>query len=81
MAEERKITYAHAELAALMIKDKGLHEGLWHLQVQFGLSAVNAGPSDQEMNPTAVVPVLSIGLVSVTAPGPLVFDAALVNPL
>ena len=80
MAEERRITYTHSELAALMIKDRQLHEGLWMLQIQFGIAGVNAGPSNEQMNPTAIVPVLAIGLQSVDQLGPLVFDAAKVNP-
>lgn len=74
------VQYKHKELTELMLKDRGIHEGLWVLQIRFGLGAVNAGPSEDDVHPTAMVPVQGIGILRVDQPGPLVVDAAVVNP-
>ena len=80
MAEITQIQYKLHEVAGLMIKDRDLHEGLWMIQVTFGFAAINTGPTADEMFPTAMVPVQSIGLARVPDPGPLTVNAAIVNP-
>ena len=76
---ERTFTYAHRDLVALMLRDQGITSGLWHFQTYFGFAAINAGPPDGEMSPTAMVSVQSIGIKETEVAGPLVFDAAQIN--
>lgn len=80
MAEITQIQYKLREVAALMVKDQGLHEGLWMAQVVFGFAAINTGPNPDDLYPTAMVPVQSIGLTRVTETGPLTIDASVANP-
>ncbi|MFN2492569.1 MAG: hypothetical protein ABR501_06760 [Pyrinomonadaceae bacterium] len=62
MAEANLITYSFKELAELMVKDRGLNEGVWGVYIKFGINAANAGETDASLRPTALVPVLEIGL-------------------
>lgn len=81
MAEEvTRFTFSHKELVQVLIKHQGLHEGLWMLYVEFGLGAINAGPSDDELLPSAVVPVKTIGIQKGEKENNLTVDAAKVNP-
>ena len=61
MAEERYV-FTHKELVEKLVKAQGLHEGIWGLYVEFGLTGVNARPSPTERYPAAIVPVLKIGI-------------------
>lgn len=81
MAEITQIQYKLKEIAELMVKDRGLHEGLWMVQVVFGFAAINTGPNPDDLYPTAMVPVQSIGLARVTEVGPLTVDASIANPV
>ena len=68
------------ELAQLLIKECDLHEGLWSLSVEFAFSGINAGPDENNIMPSAIIGVQSVGLARADAEGPLVFDAAALNP-
>jgi len=71
--------YSFKELATLMVKDQGLHDGYWGLSVRFGISATNAGASDSDLRPTALVPIVEIGLQKFEEVNNLSVDAAEVN--
>lgn len=75
-----RYTFNHKELVETLIKKQGLHEGLWMIYVEFGLSAVNAGPSDEQLLPAAVVPIVKIGIQKGEKENSLTVDAAKVNP-
>jgi hypothetical protein len=68
--------YSHRELLALLIHHAGIEEGIWMLSVRFGFAATNAGPSDADLNPTAVASVLQIGLQKTDKLSSLAIDAA-----
>jgi hypothetical protein len=72
--------YSFKELAALMVRDQGIHEGCWGLAVRFGISATNAGVSDSDLRPTALVPIVEIGLQKFEEVNNLSVDASEVNP-
>lgn len=76
--------YPHKDLVTALVKDKGIHEGLWMLTVQFGLGAINVdveNPDDSSnVNPAAIVPVVSIGILKAETKNALTIDAAKVNP-
>lgn len=80
MAEANQILYSFKELATLMVKDRGIHAGLWGVYVRFGISAANAGVSDGDLKPTALVPIIEIGLQKFDQLNNLCVDAAEVNP-
>lgn len=80
MAETKQITFTHKEVVEALIKHAGFHEGRWALHVRFGLAASNIGPSEEAMNPAAVVPILELGLSKTDKITNLSVDAAEVNP-
>ena len=81
MAEATQITFKYTELVELMLKKQEIHEGIWGLFVNFGLSASNIGPSEANLSPAAIVGVLGIGLQKFDKESNLAVDAAKVNPL
>jgi hypothetical protein len=80
MAEAKLISYSFKELAALMVKDQGIHEGCWGIYARFGINAANAGPSEGDVRPTALVPILELGLQKFEELNNLSVDAAIENP-
>lgn len=82
MPEPSQYVFKHRELVEIMIKRAGVHEGKWMLLANFGLAAVNSGPNEDEIMPTAVVPLQSLGIqrAAPDSPKSLVVDAAEVNP-
>lgn len=77
-----RYTYNYKELAAMFVKNEGLHEGFWKIYAEFGIKAVNAGPSDDEIYPTAMIPLLKIGIQKSDNKNedPITVDASKVNP-
>jgi len=80
MADAKMITYSFKELAALMVKDQGIHEGYWGIYVRFGINAANAGPSETDVRPTALVPIHELGIQKFDELNNLSVDAAIENP-
>ena len=82
MPEASQYMFTHKELVELMVKKAGVHEGKWILSVTFGFGAVNGGPTPEQVMPTGVVGVQSIGIQKAQSdsPEPLTVDAAVVNP-
>ncbi len=80
MPEATQIIFKHKELAEILVKQQRIHEGIWGLYVRFGLGAQNVGVSDADLNPTAIIPVLEIGLQKFEKETNLSVDAAKVNP-
>jgi hypothetical protein len=79
MPESSMILYTFQELAELMVKHQGIHEGLWGIYLKFGIGAVNAADPSGQLIPTALVPVREIGLQKFDEPNNLAVDAAKVN--
>lgn len=80
MPEATQITFKHKELAEILVKQQGIHDGIWGLYVRFGLGAQNVGVSDADLNPTAIIPVLEIGLQKFEKETNISVDATKVNP-
>ncbi|MBI4774597.1 MAG: hypothetical protein HY788_10525 [Deltaproteobacteria bacterium] len=79
--EVKLITFDHKEVVEALIKQQDLHEGIWQLYVEFGITAANIGIGEkQQLSPSAIVPVQKIGLVRVENENPLSLDASAVNP-
>lgn len=80
MAEAIQYKFSHREIAEILIKQQGLHEGIWGLYVRFGLGASNVGESPAQIQPAAIIPVLEIGLQKFDQETGISVDAAKVNP-
>ena len=81
MAEASAYSFSFKELAETLIKKQHIHDGHWFIRVKFGISAANVGGiAGKPLLPTALVPVLEIGIGKVDAPNDLTVDASQVNP-
>ncbi len=81
MAEATRITFTYQEIAESLVKKQGIHEGLWGIFINFGLTAANLGISGTDtVMPTAIVPVQEIGIQKFDKPNSLTVDASVVNP-
>jgi len=80
MPESTTIMFTHKEVAEALVKVQGIHEGIWGVAIQFGLGATVAGPTQEEVLPSAIVPVMSIGIRKFDKENNLTVDAAVVNP-
>ena len=80
MAETSQIIFSHKEVVAALIKQQGIHEGIWGLWVKFGIQGANLGPGPTNLMPAAIVPLLEIGLQKFEEVTNLSVDAAEVNP-
>ena len=68
------------ELAALLVKQYDLHEGLYDLMLEFRIGVGSSGPTEAERLPSAMVSIGAVGLTRATQAGPTTVDAAEVNP-
>lgn len=80
MAEATQYTYKLKELTTLLLKNQGIHEGMWQILINFGLGAANVGANEADLAPAAIIPVLGIGIQRMPDKTPLTVDAAEVNP-
>lgn len=82
MAEMTQLLFSHKEVVTALVKEQGLHEGIWMLAVQFGMGASNVGQLDDgsDINPAAIIPLLKIGINRTDKLTNLSVDAAVVNP-
>ncbi len=82
MAEPRQIAFSYQEIAELLVKQQGIHEGLWGIFVEFGIGAANVSPTpDGAAVPTAIVPIQRMGIIKADQEIPgITVDAAVVNP-
>lgn len=80
MAHATQVIFSFKELAELLIKQQNIQEGLWGVYVKFGIAAGNAPGPTGELHPTAIVPVLEIGIQKFDESNSLTVDASIVNP-
>jgi hypothetical protein len=80
MPETKELLFKYPEIVEALLKQSDIHEGLWTLAVQFGLGATNAGPSAEDLKPSAIVSVLALGISRADKPTNLTVDASVVNP-
>lgn len=81
MAEPTQYLFSYKEVAEILIKHQGIHEGLWCVYFKFGINAANASFNSNEFLPTAIVPVLEMGIQKTEKDNNLSVDAAIVNPM
>ena len=80
MAEPSQIVFSYKEIAEALVKQQGLHEGIWGIFVKFGIRAVNIGENELDLKPTAILPIMELGLQKFEKENNLSVDAAKVNP-
>jgi hypothetical protein len=82
MAEITRVEFTNKDLAVLMLKEQGIHEGNWVIQAKFSFSAMNMGqnPDGTDAIPTGIVGIAGIGLELVPQALPFSINAAEVNP-
>jgi hypothetical protein len=69
----------HLELAEMLVKKNGIHEGIWSVVIEFQMAAVLAGPPDHYL-PSGMIGVSRVGIQKAPAVNNLSVDAAIVNP-
>lgn len=82
MPEATQIAFKFRELAEILVKHQGIHEGHWSIYTKFAINAANVSLNGSDHFPTALVPVIEMGLQreSDSEPGPLAVNAAELNP-
>jgi hypothetical protein len=80
MPEASQVTFSFKEIATALVKAQDLHEGIWGVFINFGIQANNIGPNENELRPTAMIPILTMGLMKFDKETNLSVDAAKVNP-
>jgi hypothetical protein len=82
MPETPMISFSLKEVAEVLVKTQNIHEGFWGIYVEFGIGAANIGqgPSDSNLMPAAIVPVVKIGIQKFPVENNLTVDASKVNP-
>lgn len=69
------------ELAEVLIRHHGLHEGIYDTAIEFQFALGQVGPDPQKPMPGAMLGVSRIGLVKVNNAGPQSVDAAKGKPV
>lgn len=96
MAELKPITFDYKEVVTALLKQQGIHTGIWALYIEFGFAAVNMplkvgegqmaaaiGPEENQreyLRPLAMIPIQCIGIVPAKEVTAISVDAAKVNP-
>ena len=80
MAEANQIIFTYKEITTALLKQQGIHKGIWGIFVRFGIHGANIGGSDDALTPAAIVPLIEIGLQKFDKVHNLSVDAAVVNP-
>lgn len=80
MAETTQVMYSLKELAELLVKERGFHEGHYELSIEFQVAIGAFGPTPDAVAPSALLGVSKVGISKVPQPTPLSINAATVSP-
>jgi hypothetical protein len=80
MADANQFTVPFKELAEVLVKHLDVHEGYWSVILKFGIHGATMSINNAPHLPSAIVPILEIGINREDQLGPLGVDAALINP-
>jgi hypothetical protein len=80
MSEASQYVFSFKELAEMLVKKENIHEGHWGILLRFGIQGANIALGGGDPFPTAIVPVMEIGIQREPKATPLSGDAAVVNP-
>lgn len=80
--QDVKVDFTLAEIAEILIKQQGIHEGFYNLSIQFQLAFGAVGPSPELTCPGAMIGVGGIGLSKIEKEqaNKDTVDAAKINP-
>lgn len=76
MARPTKYEMNLKEVAEVLVAHVGATSGHWGISVRFGLAAANLNTPDGEQRPTALVPIMGLGVQQFEKPNSLTVDAA-----
>ena len=68
------------DLAGVLVKHYGIHEGHFDLLIEFQIGMGAVGPDPSALTPGAMIGVSRVGLIPSKTEGPTTVDAALINP-
>ena len=69
--------FSYKEVVEALIRQQGLTEGIWAIYIKFGISAANIGSEiGADLHPSAIVPVLELGLQKADKMSNLSVDAS-----
>lgn len=82
MPEIKNYSFNHVELAEILVKNLGIHEGLWGVAFEFSLMASNVPtpPDGKSLLPASISFVNRVGIQRFEQSNNLTIDAAKVNP-
>ena len=82
MAEPGSYNFELREVITALIKQQGLHEGLWVFGVEFQFAVGTFGPTPADARPGVILQIGKVTLARKEAatPDELAVDAAVVNP-
>ena len=82
MAEATHFTFSYSEIVEALVKTQGIHEGVWSLQIEFGLGTLNVNKEvgSKDVTPAALLLIQKLGISRVQEENSLTVDAAKVNP-
>ncbi len=68
------------ELAEVLVRHYGIHEGNYDLVLEFQIGVGQVGPDPEAQLPGAMVSIARIGLIQAADVGTTTVDASIVNP-
>jgi hypothetical protein len=82
MSETKQIVFTHQEIAEMLVKKEGIHEGFWGVYFELGLTggAIPAQSGGDVIVPGAIVLINKVGILKFDKPNSLTVDASSVNP-
>lgn len=80
MAEVNQYVFDFKEVVEALLRKQGIREGIWGIYVEFGLVAANVVQPDEQLLPTALVPVKKIGIQRLEKETSLAVDASKLSP-
>lgn len=83
MAETTQYAFDLKEATVALIKEQGIHEGLWTLSFEIVMGVGQFGPTPAEAKPSAFMQISKLQLLRQTAEtpeNPNTVDATIVNP-
>ena len=80
MENVSQYTFELKELSEMLLKQKGIKEGLWDIGVNFKMAALLAGPDEASSRPTMMVSIDSLLLTRVKEVTPMTVDASTLGP-
>jgi hypothetical protein len=79
MPEVKQVTFTYQEVVEALLKRNNIHEGIWGIYIEFGIQGANM-ETPNGIFPSAIVPVVKLGLQRMDKVTNISLDAGEVNP-